>query len=108
MAWPGLPCHLRRSCTACTLVRGVAQGVSVRKRVIKILRDLIVCREPSSADEDAAAAAAAAAAASVDVQSPRSPRPIMNAAQRAIDACCRIVTRLGPSEVRPLHPALLA
>ena len=72
-------------------------GVSVRKRVIKILRDVCVSRD----------AASSADAAGVDAQSPaRSPRALTGA-QRQIDACCRLVARLGPHEEEEVHKLIL-
>ena len=78
-------------------------GVSVRKRVIKILRDICVNRPT----DDAEPGAAGSSKDPVITPSPRTPRAPMTAAQRSIDACCYMVTRLGPSEEDEVHKLVL-
>ena len=73
-------------------------GVSVRKRVVKILRDVCVSRD---------APGVTLPPSSSQLASPTSPAKAMNAAERAIDTCCRLAARLGPSEEEEVHKLIL-
>eukprot|EP00900_Chrysochromulina_parva_P013343 jgi/Chrpa1/22009/Chrysochromulina_OHIO_Genome00012559-RA len=108
-------------------------GVSVRKRVIKILRDVCTSSSASIGCLSPSASAAAPPPApselsrrdSVELAGPLSPgragagvgsvadgplspsRPALSASDRAIDACCRMVLRLGPNEEEEVHKLVL-
>ena len=96
-------------------------GVSVRKRVIKILKHICVaCTKDGGGGVSAPAgtdtADAGTSCALVGSPLQRSPPlerssssvvPTMSARARAIDACCLLVTRLGPSEEEEVQNLIL-
>ena len=99
-------------------------GISVRKRVIKIIRELCVARKHSLrlgkvGVPNACASASASTSASRDEHpdeaeldgksfaAMRMPSRELSTADLSIDACCRMVARLGPSEDEEVHKLIL-